>query len=130
MSQRTLGHAVISLPSSLRCPSGSHRTSVDSGEQRIPERSLRGPFSTTGLVTQDASEKSGQLTTSWGGCQAESSEDGSPSKPVRLLVCIMNESSESILVPSFMHLQMSVMVQFAVGVRKVHEALIENDKVR
>ena len=49
---------------------------------------------------------------------------------MRLLVCIDNESSESILVPSFMHLHASVIVQFAAGVRKVQEALVENDKVR
>ena len=97
-----LVHAVISRPGSLRSPSASHKTNVDTGEQRFTEGSQRGPFSTGGSITQDAGEKSGQLTTSWAGGGADSSEDGSPSKPVRLLVCINNESSESILVPSFM----------------------------
>lgn len=121
-------HAVLSLSSSHRSRStaDSHRQRDDSNNL-LPGVSKADPFN----VTSDVSPKSGQLTTCQTVCGSDlgSSEDGSPSKPVRILVCILNESSQSMLVPSFMHLQISVIVQFAVGFGKVQEALIQNEKV-
>jgi hypothetical protein len=63
------------------------------------------------------------------GCMPEECDDGSACRPVRALVCTFNESSESILLPSFMHLRIYVVVQFACGPAQVKQALIANEQV-
>lgn len=59
-----------------------------------------------------------------------SSEVGTARKPIRALVATFQASAEHVLLASFMHMQISVIVEFAVGVAGLKCALQENQKVR
>lgn len=121
--------AVLNLHDSRR---SSPFSSFRQHSELDDDETMEGPFNTQHFHEKDATPTSGQLTTSriaWGNEQ-DDSVPGSPTKPVRLLVCVSNEASEPVLVPSFMHLQICVIVQFAVGFLKAQEAIIQNEKVR
>lgn len=60
---------------------------------------------------------------------SSSSEVGTATRPVRALVATFQASSEQVLLSSFMHLHISVIVEFAVGVEGLRSALMQNHKV-
>jgi hypothetical protein len=135
-SANTTLRAVLSLSGSVSETSGRHSQRSSGDNERIQGVRDAAPYNTEASnISHSFGPSSGRLIASqavWNsgeGCEEWSSEDGSSSKPVRLLVCILNGCSEPLLVPSFMHLQMSVILQFAAGVGQVRQALLENDKV-
>lgn len=59
-----------------------------------------------------------------------SSELGSIRRPIRALVATFQAAAEQVLLSTFMHMQVSVIVEFAVGVPGLHNALVSNQEVR
>jgi hypothetical protein len=54
---------------------------------------------------------------------------GGAISPVRMLVAVFQESSEPVVIASFMHLEETVILQLVVGPSALKEALLRNERV-
>lgn len=145
-------HAVLNLSTAGSCRSASRR-SLSRKSNHTASRRMHSHLD-SGSETSDTSlppvamqhhsctSSGGDLEASCASCSgtdtedssvpvgsSSSSEAGTVRRPIRALVASFQSSSEQVLLSSFMHLQVSVIVEFAVQMVGLRAALIQNHQV-
>eukprot|EP00892_Ulva_mutabilis_P006508 jgi/Ulvmu1/4229/UM191_0002.1 len=137
-------HAVLNMSSPGSCRVTSRRSLSRKSDRSLSRRSLQHSYSGSdtslppvAMQHHDCSSDSeaaedscaSSSTTEGTGSAAgtsSGSELGTVQRPVRALVATFQGSSEQILLSSMMHLQISVIVEFAVGAVGLRAALLQN----